>query len=92
MNVIIFFFAKEPEKRVLGLRQGHRRKGAKRRRVQLQDEVIDIPFLDSLQQMLNDPSILKQVRLEQTFDANKSVVIQEFKVIIIMYVICRSSN
>jgi hypothetical protein len=48
-------------KRVLGLRQGHRRKGAKRRRVQLPDEVIDIPFLASLEQLLNDPSILEQV-------------------------------
>ncbi|KAK3734076.1 hypothetical protein QZH41_019810, partial [Actinostola sp. cb2023] len=53
----------EPEKRVLGFHHGHRRKGAKRRRVQLPDEVIDIPFLSSLKQMLNDPSILRQVEI-----------------------------
>lgn len=33
----------------------------KRRRVQLHDEVIEIPSLESLEQWLNNPSILKQV-------------------------------
>ncbi|KAK3743734.1 hypothetical protein QZH41_020466, partial [Actinostola sp. cb2023] len=56
-----------PEKRVLGFHHGHRRKGAKRRRVQLPDEVIDIPFLSSLKQMLNDPSILRQVSTSPPF-------------------------
>ncbi|KAK3754666.1 hypothetical protein QZH41_009115 [Actinostola sp. cb2023] len=51
----------EPVKRVVGRYHGHRQKGAKRRRVQLAHEVIDVPFLSSLEQMLNDPSILRQV-------------------------------
>ena len=54
----------EPVKRVLGNFHGHRQKGAKRRRVQLNDEVIEIPFLESLEQWLNNPSILKQVNLK----------------------------
>ena len=51
----------EPVKRVLGNFHGHRQKGPKRRRVQLNDEVIEIPLLESLEQWLNNPSILKQV-------------------------------
>lgn len=31
-------------------------------RVQLSDECIDVPLLASLEQMLNDPSILYQVK------------------------------
>ena len=53
----------EPVKRVLGHLHGHRQKGAKRRRVQLNDEVIEIPFLESLQQWLNNPSILNEVNI-----------------------------
>lgn len=52
----------EPVKRVLGNFHGYRQKGAKRRRVQLNDEVIEIPFLESLEQWLNNPSILEQVK------------------------------
>ena len=46
---------------MLGHCHGHRQKGAKRRRVQRNDEVIDIPLLESLEQWLNNPSILQQV-------------------------------
>ena len=52
----------EPVKRVLGNFHGYRQKGAKRRRVQLTDEVIEVPFLESLEQLLNNPSILVQVK------------------------------
>ena len=51
----------EPVKRVLRNFHGHRRKSAVRKRVQLHDEVIEIPLLESLEQWLNNPSILKQV-------------------------------
>ena len=58
----MFSFTQEPVKRVLGNYHGHRRRGTKRVRVQLSDECIDVPFLASLEQLLNDPSILAQVR------------------------------
>ena len=50
----------EPVNRLLGNFHGHRQKGAKRR-VQLNDEVMEIPLLKSLEQRLNNPSILKGV-------------------------------
>ena len=51
----------EPVNRLLGNFHGHRQKGAKRRRVQLNDEVMKTPLLKSLEQWLNNPSILKGV-------------------------------
>ena len=53
----------EPVKRVLGQHHGNRQKGDKRRKFMLDDEVIDIPFLRSLEQWLNNPSILRQVNI-----------------------------
>ena len=61
-TVIEFSFKQEPVKRVLGNYHGHRRRGTKRVRVELSDECIDVPFLASLEQMLNDSSILAQVK------------------------------
>lgn len=57
----VILLLKEPVKRVLGNYHGYQQKGSKRRRVQLHDEVIEIPLLESLEQWLNNPSILKQV-------------------------------
>ena len=62
LTVIEFSFKQEPVKRVLGNYHGHRRRGTKRVRVELSDECIDVPFLASLEQMLNDSSILAQVK------------------------------
>ena len=59
----VILLLKEPVKRVLGNYHGYRQKGSKRRRVQLHDEVIEIPLLESLEQWLNNPSILKQVNV-----------------------------
>ena len=67
----------EPVKRVLGNFHGHRLKGPKRRRVQLNDEVIEIPLLESLEQWLNNPSILKQV------NRNYGEVILHFAVLVL---------
>ncbi|EDO36380.1 predicted protein [Nematostella vectensis] len=51
----------EPVKSVLGQYHGYRQNNGKRRRVQLSDEVVEVPFLESLEQWLNNPSILNQV-------------------------------
>ena len=61
-KIYVFSFTQEPVKRVLGNYHGHRRRGTKRVRVELSDECIDVPFLASLEQMLNDSSILAQVK------------------------------
>ncbi|KAK3721414.1 hypothetical protein QZH41_008022 [Actinostola sp. cb2023] len=51
----------KPVRRVLGLTHGHRRNGVKRRAFAKPDEVIEIPFLESIEQMLNDRSILYEI-------------------------------
>lgn len=55
------FFLKEPKQRVLGITHVQKRIGVGRRTVPKQDEVIEIPLLKSLEQMLQDPAILDQV-------------------------------
>ena len=55
------FFLKEPKQSVLGITHVQKRIGVGRRTVPKQDEVIEIPLLKSLEQMLQDPAILDQV-------------------------------
>ena len=45
----------------MGHYYGFRRSGVKRIRKEFDDEVIDVPLLESLQQMLNNPSVLNEV-------------------------------
>ena len=48
-------------RRVLGVTHTQQRSGVKRRAVSKPDEVIQIPFLQSLEQILNDDGILQEV-------------------------------
>ena len=60
------FLRQEPERRVLGTTHGPRQRGVGRKTVRKPDEVVEVPLLKSLQQMLNDPAILKQVYITNT--------------------------
>ena len=60
----VILLLKEPVKGVLGNYHGYRQKGSKSKWVQVHDEVVEIPLLESLEQWLNNALILKQVNIK----------------------------
>lgn len=61
-NIIETLLFQEPQKIVLGTYHEKKRRGNKLKDVEVTDDAYYVPLLESLQQLLNDESILSEVK------------------------------